>query len=122
MPWDRKSTSELRHRHKFPYSKVVWSFILFALSLTLVFKIGYNKYASPVINPITWGQLLNRIPFILVFSGVITWIWCLLFIRPEMDKVVMCDKCFKPKNWDGIGDCDCGGKFHSMNNFKWIEK
>ncbi|MFB6320862.1 hypothetical protein [Saccharicrinis sp. FJH54] len=38
-----------------------------------------------------------------------------------MTNTVICDKCFNTKNFDNNSNCECGGKFYSIDNFEWIE-
>lgn len=62
-----------------------------------------------------------------IVSAVIAFILAFLRLRKtnsyrEELTSLMCDKCFKSKPYDENCTCECGGRFMSMSNFRWVEE
>ncbi|MGA2062160.1 MAG: hypothetical protein ABSG67_16875 [Thermoguttaceae bacterium] len=73
----------------------------------------------------SWGDLLVCATKVGLYTAIIIYIWQVLYgkhifsIMSQSNNVLICEKCFKVKAFDGQQSCDCGGKFENFDLWKW---
>lgn len=53
--------------------------------------------------------------------GITFFLLSYFIILKKSTATLMCDKCHKTKNLDKSINCECGGCFINIENFKWID-
>lgn len=107
-----------------------WTFPFFTIltiSKSVLIDSSFNGFGSPL-ETIKLKEVPDYMPEIL-FSGfffsIIVFVVFLVYpsLLSFVDKgnSLMCDKCYKIKNYDLINKCECGGTFASIQKYQWIE-
>ena len=106
----------------------IWSFVgTFFLELIGALLVGVRqsgmiprkqiKFAD---IPEYYGEFIALSFFIAIVAFLITLFIPSLFFGTK-STTIMCDKCFKMKNFDSNITCKCGGKYYPIQEFKWVE-
>ena len=104
------------------------SYIIVVLIAIFLYSMGYNKIIGFYI-PIDLDILKMHIfEIILVSIGAILLIHIIeklvnILVRKyqNLNRNVICEKCYKIKKKDSIEWCECLGKFVEMEHYKWVE-
>ena len=82
---------------------------------------GWNS-GFPLTDVISWLKTNFIIFFIITF--ILLYILQVIFgpVRFQTSNTVICNKCFRVLNKGNISDCQCSGKFESLEEWEWIEK
>jgi len=63
-----------------------------------------------------------------MFVGIVIFILCWIIelryprpLDPNKEPTLVCPKCEKVKEWDGMLPCKCGGHFEDIQTMKWMD-
>jgi hypothetical protein len=126
--WIRKSAEQLaKERGRWWLSFRGPAFLLlFGFGMCLLWVYGPGKYPTHTKTLPPWPQVLCFAVFGGTFAaigGYVLQIFLRRKIRPwDMGKkVVMCDSCHRVKNLDRENQCECGGTFDNLDNWRWVD-
>jgi hypothetical protein len=131
--WVRKTPEEIA-RKKTKLWKAFGGPVLFALLVCACwivrdlvdFRDGPDA-GRPVGGPVNVNRLLWQAAVSLPFVAGLAYLLQLMIGMPFLElgvgpsKVLICDKCYRTKNPDGQGSCDCGGTFEDFSLWKWVD-
>jgi hypothetical protein len=128
------ATRELdkKNRLRKSFKTSIWVFIIaffgtMFLSVTIGLGVGGDDPTPPLLLK------LKEIPeyldlFLFIALGLAILAFPYRFFRYSMfgnsstsSSTLICNKCFKVKNYDNLNTCDCGGNFLPIDNFEWQE-
>ena len=124
--WVRKTHNDMaceRRRLWFSLGGPIFCAIITFACCILKGFIGSIRQIS--YTPSSWVDILVYCAKISIILAIIVYLVQLLFGKPLLSlllyksKVMICDKCFRLKNFDGQETCECGGKFENFDLWKW---
>ncbi len=127
--WIHRKKSEIEKERKRKYLSIkdpLFIATVIFLSTTLIIKTGYNKWAGPSIDPISWSVffdtgLIKALKYSFIFF-IISYFWQLYIKRPLFGRAptLICSKCYKVKAIDKNFSCECGGQFIKIDEMEWV--
>lgn len=108
----------------------IWTFVIAFIGyilLSLTVEMDYSPYREDSGYLVKPNEILEYLPEYIqraTYWGVAFFI--IRLIRPKLFRDIsntyMCAKCNKTKEYDSKMTCECGGVFHVLDNFEWIEE
>ena len=105
---------------------VFFTFLIFRIIYALFVSSDYRPYNIYPSKPVSLSELPQYLTAYLFSAFIIAIIvFAYQYITNKEifagSSTLMCDQCFKTKNFDKLTNCDCGGTYSSIENFEWIE-
>jgi hypothetical protein len=118
--WVKKSPEELAVGTCLIRSMRALLVFLFTASMIAFLRAGNVDHPNQLFNPSY--LIVQNIPTALFFGIIGALVFYYIDFRNEKKcQVLVCSKCEKVKDWDGIIPCDCGGQFEDIRKLKWVE-
>ena len=125
--WIKKSSEELRkdqNKDSYATKRIREALSLFAFtSFFFTFFLGWVGYGVKgrlFVN--SYEEIIRRLPIGIV-AGVILGVLYYIFggkSGTQAEPTLICPKCEKVKEWDGMLPCKCGGHFEDIQTMKWV--